>query len=53
MSDDLIKSIEAFYKSRTRYLVKNERLQDAHSIFLEFVVDGKDPKFFYSLRKIN
>jgi hypothetical protein len=39
-----IYQIEEFYCNRMEYLVDEERFDDSHSIFEEFVVDGKEPE---------
>ena len=39
-----IYNIEEFYCSRMEYLVNEERFDDSHSIFEEFVVDGDEPE---------
>ena len=39
-----IYNIEEFYCSRMEYLVNEERFDDSHSIFEEFVVDGEEPE---------
>ena len=36
--------IEDFYCNRMEYLVDQERFDDCHSIFEEFVVDGEEPE---------
>jgi hypothetical protein len=36
--------IEEFYCNRMEHLVDQEQFDDAHSIFEEFVVDGKEPE---------
>lgn len=44
--------VEKFYKKRMIELVKSQKLDEAHSLFLEFVVDGKEPTTFTCIRKL-
>lgn len=39
-----IENIEENFKDRITYLVNNDRVEDADSIFYEFVVDGEEPE---------
>jgi hypothetical protein len=39
-----IYNIEEFYCNRMEYLVDEERFDDSHAIFEEFVVDGEEPE---------
>lgn len=39
-----IYQIEEFYCNRMEYLVDEERFDDSHAIFDEFVVDGEEPE---------
>ena len=39
-----IDDIEENFKERITYLVENDRVEDADSIFYEFVVDGEEPE---------
>lgn len=39
-----IYQIEEFYCNRMEFLVDEEKFDDAHSIFEEFVVDGQEPE---------
>lgn len=36
--------IEEFYCNRMEFLVDQEKFDDAHAIFEEFVVDGENPE---------
>jgi len=51
--DLVIYEIEEFYCNRMEYLVNLEEFDDAHSIFQEFIVDGKEQEeyFFLSYHK--
>jgi hypothetical protein len=39
-----IENIEENFKDRITHLVNNDRVEDADSIFYEFVVDGEEPE---------
>jgi pentatricopeptide repeat protein len=42
----MIEDLEEFYCSRMSYLIDQERYDDAHSIFEEFVVNDEEPEEF-------
>jgi hypothetical protein len=46
-----VEDIENFYKKRISYLVSEDRFGEAESLFLEFVVKGKNPTTFYFIPK--
>jgi hypothetical protein len=39
-----IYQIEEYYCNRMEYLVDNDRFDDSHAIFEEFVIDGVEPE---------
>ena len=47
---DAILHVENFYKSRMVELVEEKQFDDAHALFLEFVVNGKEPKKFQFIK---
>jgi len=44
MREFMVDSIEAYAKDRITELVENDREDDAHSLFLEYVVDDQNPE---------
>lgn len=47
---DAILHVENFYKTRMVELISSGKTEDAHALFLEFVVNGKEPKRFQFIK---
>lgn len=47
-----VEDIENFYKSRISYLIRHDKFDEANSLFLEFVVRGRNPTTFYFIPKL-
>lgn len=44
--------LESFYSDRMMTLISNDRFDDAHSLFLEFVVDSEEPEEYLYLEEL-
>lgn len=50
--ENTVEDIENFYKKRISYLINHNKFKEADSLFLEFVVKGKNPTTFYFIPKL-
>ena len=52
-TEQMMCEIEAYWNNRMCELVTEDRLDDSDALYLEFVVDGKEPEEYMFLEYLN
>ena len=53
MTDRIVCELEAYWNNRMCELVKEDLLDDADALYLEFVVDGEEPEEYMFMEYLN